>query len=153
MRICSVDGCQRKPICKGFCAPHYMRHKRHGNPHSGRTPDGEPLRHLNTMVMLYKGDGCLSWPYGKDRAGRAQIYINGRTRVLARVICERECGVSQPRMEAAHTCGNAWCINRAHIVWKTHAENEADKGAHGTRYAGPRHWNYRGGAKSGRGVI
>jgi len=31
-KICSVDGCFSKVLCKGFCVKHYQRNKRHGDP-------------------------------------------------------------------------------------------------------------------------
>jgi len=31
-KICSVDGCGRIILCKGFCSKHYYRYKTHGDP-------------------------------------------------------------------------------------------------------------------------
>lgn len=143
-RLCSVPGCGKKHTASGFCGAHYMRWRRHGDPDVGRTPDGEPIQHLQNVVMRYAGGECLAWPYGKDPSGRAQIYIDGKQRVLARVVCAEEHGPAPTsEHEAAHSCGNAWCINRAHLDWKTHRENEADKLLHGTVIRGARHWNVK----------
>jgi hypothetical protein len=47
--------------------------------------------------------------------------------------------------EAAHLCGNGHlaCVNPRHVVWKTRADNHADKLIHGTHSRGEKH----GGAK------
>jgi hypothetical protein len=29
--MCSIDGCDAKPVAKGLCAKHYMRTRRHGS--------------------------------------------------------------------------------------------------------------------------
>lgn len=57
---------------------------------------------------------------------------------LSRVICERMYGPPRPGDEAAHSCGNPECLNRRHVRWATHVENEADKRQHGTLNVGER---------------
>lgn len=50
-RICTVDGCDRKFYCKGFCRLHYGRWSRHGDP-LRVIPHPGP-QHVGCMV-----DGC-----------------------------------------------------------------------------------------------
>src|SRR6516164_5784108 len=44
--MCTIDGCDRKPVAKGLCALHYMRPRRTGDPNqirkSGRRRDPAP---------------------------------------------------------------------------------------------------------------
>lgn len=35
---CSVDGCERQVKARGYCNPHYIRHKRYGDPLAGTKP-------------------------------------------------------------------------------------------------------------------
>jgi hypothetical protein len=52
--MCSIDGCDAKPVAKGLCAKHYMRTRRHGSaavkhktgPKSGTKPDLDLNRSL-----------------------------------------------------------------------------------------------------------
>jgi hypothetical protein len=45
--------------------------------------------------------------------------------------------------QAAHTCGGGHlgCMHPKHLVWKTPADNHADKRIHGTLVAGSKVWN------------
>lgn len=53
---------------------------------------------------------------------------------MSRVVCERVNGPAPTeKHETAHGCGNSWCVNKRHLRWATHIENEADKLIHGTR--------------------
>ena len=45
--MCTIEGCDRKPVAKGLCALHYMRARRTGDPNqirkSGRKRDPSPM--------------------------------------------------------------------------------------------------------------
>ena len=45
--MCTIEGCDRKPVAKGLCALHYMRARRTGDPNqirkSGRRRDPAPM--------------------------------------------------------------------------------------------------------------
>jgi len=43
--------------------------------------------------------------------------------------------------QAAHNCGNPWCVSPRHLRWATGADNQADKEFHDTLPFGERHWN------------
>lgn len=85
---------------------------------------------------------CLPWP--KKTRKRPNISIgSGMNRVsmsAARWICEQANGAPPtPFHQAAHTCGNMFCINPLHLVWKTCKENHADRDLHGTTSRGEFH--------------
>ncbi len=112
-----------------------------GDPLKGGTGHGEPMRFLEEIALTYKGSECLSWPFGKTIAGYAQIHIEDTTANVSRMVCERVKGPPPtPGHEAAHSCGKGHeaCISPAHVFWKTHIENEADKISHGTSQRGER---------------
>lgn len=61
------------------------------------------------------------------------LVLEGRTRSIHRVVCERSHGAPPfPAAQAAHACGNSLCVNPGHIRWASRAENAADKVIHGT---------------------
>ena len=143
-RICSIDGCGKPCKTRGWCSAHYQRWRAHGDPFGGRTPDGEPLAFLENTVVPFEGDECLIWPYAKYGNGYGTIWHNGKMRPVHRVVCEADHGPPpSPEHEAAHLCGKGHegCCNPKHLVWKTPAENQADRQAHGTHWRGERHGN------------
>ncbi len=137
---CSIEGCARPARSKSLCNRHYRRALRTGDP---LTPTrkfsnrGEPRRFLLSIPM--DGEGCLSWPFGRDARGNAKIYANGRMQNAARIVCERTFGKPPSRShEAAHDCGKAHegCIAPWHLRWATPSENQADRIIHGTHVRG-----------------
>jgi hypothetical protein len=54
--MCSIKGCEDKPIARGLCAKHYMRLRRTGTTDDGRKPGRPPdevLALIRTMVSDY----------------------------------------------------------------------------------------------------
>lgn len=79
---------------------------------------------------------CLTWPFRRDRQGRAIFHV-----LVARLVCEKAHGpapIGKP--EAAHLCGNGHlaCVNGSHLAWKSHKENGEDLARDG-RVKGERH--------------
>lgn len=102
-----------------------------------------PPKRAGMMFLLghvsYKGEECLRWPMGTNR-GYGQVCIGGATvRKAHRVMCELAHG-SPPtqKHEAAHICGNHFCVNPRHLAWKTRKENQLDSVRMGRMYRGGR---------------
>lgn len=136
-KACSVEGCNKKHDAKGYCASHYSRLRRHGDPLGGITYNGEPDRFI-AEVLTSDTDECVSWPYAKTKRGYP---IMGDRRMVCRIICEEKIGPApSPDHEAAHNCGNGHlsCVTWKHLRWATHKENCEDKAIHGTNTLGTR---------------
>jgi hypothetical protein len=141
-RICSIPGCDRRHVARGWCDPHYRRWIAHGDPLAGGTPDGAPMEFIENTAVVYAGDDCLKWPFAQNGNGYGQIWRSGRNVQAHRLICELVNGSPpDPSMDAAHTCGRGHlgCVNPKHLKWATRAENMADKLLHGTHNRGERH--------------
>jgi hypothetical protein len=139
---CAVQGCEKAAKVKGWCNPHYQRWIRHGDPVGGRTAQGEPLKFLQDVVLAYKGDDCLIWPYVKNQDGYGQMKVRGKMETVSRIVCEIAHGMPpSPNHEAAHSCGNGdkGCCTQEHLRWATTKENFADRLKHGTYTRGERH--------------
>lgn len=144
--ICSAPACGKPRRAKGYCRAHYHRLMKHGDPLGGGTSPGELLRFINEVAMHHAGEECLTWPFGKDGDGYGMVRVDGKTVAAHRYICELVHGPPPtPEHQAAHTCGNGHegCVSPVHLLWKTPAENQADRLVHGTHNRGERH----GGAK------
>jgi hypothetical protein len=124
---------------RGYCNPHFTRWKNHGDPLKGPTIKGEPHAFLRDIVYPYSGDDCLEWPFAKNKLGRGQIRLDGKTVEVGRLACEAKNGPPPtPEHEAAHNCGNGHlgCCNPNHFRWDTHEGNQRDRVAHGTSNRG-----------------
>lgn len=138
LRLCSIPDCGKKLEIKsrGLCEAHYKRFLRYGDPKAGKlTMAGDPMKFLLGTVLPYDGDECLIWPYTRNKGGYGRISIKKKQTLVSRYVCTHEHGPpSGDRNEAAHSCnnGHAGCVAKRHLVWKTRAENEADKKAHGS---------------------
>ena len=53
-RICSIEGCERKVLCRGWCNSHYAKWRAHG------TTDGNPHKPRQCSI-----DGCDRKHYGR----------------------------------------------------------------------------------------
>lgn len=71
--ICSVDGCDGTVRAKGFCAKHYARFHRHGDPSIVLKPSGygRPVPRLEKM-----DDFGHTFDPADDRHGTVNGYIN-----------------------------------------------------------------------------
>ncbi len=97
-----------------------------------------PARGHNQRWLLahvkYRGGDCLIGPFSIVR-GYPQVSIGkGTIRKASQVMCELAHGVApSARHHAAHSCGNAACVNPRHISWKTPSANQLDRRQHGTK--------------------
>jgi len=145
--VCKIDGCGKPHLARGWCESHYRRWRRHGDELAGGTRNGAVKEWIDEVALKHDGSDCLIWPFARDKNG----YANGghpahRSRRAYRIICEFAHGAPPTSgHEAAHSCGRGHegCVAPAHLSWKTHAENEADKKAHGTLIVGSDHANSR----------
>lgn len=141
VRFCSIADCGKPHRAFGWCAKHYTRWRRYGDPLSAkRVANGEPLKWIHDVALRFDGAECLSWPYSTATNGYGQVSFNDRNTPAHRVVCELAHGQPPSQShEAAHSCGNRNCVNKGHLRWATTAENHADKLVHGTHSRGERH--------------
>lgn len=141
--ICSVAGCQRQKLARGWCKAHLSRWRRYGTPLAGRAMNGEQPNYYAEVVLRHEGPDCLIWPYSRSKDGYAYMHRNGRKVRVQRAVCEDVYGPA-PFLgaEAAHSCGKGSlaCVSKRHLRWATHADNIADKAAHGTNARGSDVW-------------
>lgn len=134
-RICSVEGCDKRAVARGWCDPHYRRWKKYGDTDGHSASYGAAKHFFEVTIPSHDSDECLIWPFYRNGLGYAVIKRGGKTHLVSRLVCEEEHG-SPPTTEhqAAHSCGNGYggCVNKQHLSWKTPTENVADRIDHGT---------------------
>lgn len=129
MKICSIEGCGRKHLAKGYCDLHYWRNHRHGSPFANPDNDGQPLAWL-TKHARWESDACLPWPYGRNSHGYGSIAFGGKHIGAHRAMCIIAHGEPPfPAAHAAHSCGRGHegCVNPKHLRWASAAENHGDR--------------------------
>jgi len=140
VKICTVEGCDRKLTSKIHCSKHHSRFRNYGDANFTKTaPTGEPLKFFEAALSL-DTDECIDWPYAKSH-GYGVVYYQGRDWVASRLMCERVNGPApEGLIDAAHYCGRGdkGCINPKHIRWANRVDNSADKEIHGTVNNGTR---------------
>lgn len=141
--VCTIEGCDKPHEALGWCGMHYRRYQRNGDPMNAGsgTPRGEPGRYYRDVALPYDGDECLIWPFNRVGKGYAVMWDGQKQEYVHRLLCEAVHGPApSPEHEVAHSCGRGFdgCVNKRHLSWKTHPENEADKIKHGTRRSGER---------------
>jgi hypothetical protein len=75
--------------------------------------------------------GCYLWHGIKHATWRPKIWVDGKTRFVARLVCEETNGPPPtPEHLAAHNtpngCVGEACVNGGHLRWATKRENGLD---------------------------
>ncbi len=126
---CSVPGCRRRHVSKGYCSAHYQRHRK-GRPLEGpivKRVYGTVARRLRAHVKIDKLTGCHLW-MGFRKADRyGQMRVDGVDRTTHRVAWEAAQGPIPGGMVVMHTCDNPPCCNPAHLKLGTPGDNVRDR--------------------------
>jgi hypothetical protein len=142
---CSFDGCSSPRRVRHLCENHYASLRRKGVSFSGQPFVKPAPPHLFIVDLMDQPPtkDCVVWPF-TSTGGYGTITFKAKIYRAHKIVCEQVNGPKPgPKMEAAHECGNSLCCNPGHLSWKTHADNIADKVAHGTALFGERHHQSR----------
>ena len=142
--VCSITGCDKRRLARGWCQMHYSRWRKTGDPTKTLiAPHGEARLFFRTVVLPFLGPSCLTWPYARNARGYAVMRSpSGKSSLVSRLACEELNGPpSSPDQETRHLCGKGHegCCSPTHLVWGTPFENQQDKLLHGTDNRGERH--------------
>lgn len=85
------------------------------------------MRFVRERAKQDDGPDCVLWPFGL-RDGYGRVDTKDRNCLAHRLVLELS-GNPQPSpdLEVRHLCGIRRCLNRRHLVWGTHAENQQDR--------------------------
>jgi len=88
------------------------------------------------------GTDCILWTAASGGGGYGQIWMDGRYRLVHRVVLEKKLGRPIAEgLESCHSCHRKLCIFEGHLSEGTHQENiedrqKAKRHAHGERVGG-----------------
>lgn len=178
-RPCSIDGCPRPHLARGWCFLHYSRWSKTGDPLLviGRRPatPEQIVTRFWSHVPERPVDGCWEWAAGRHAAGYGKFKANGRTNLAHNFAWTLASGEPIPDdMDVLHACDNPPCVRNdeggtyevngvirprfGHLWLGTDADNVADRDAKGRTASGERsggalHPEQRRGERNGRAVL
>lgn len=138
---CSIQGCSKNAVARGYCSTHWKRWRTFGDANSGgplKLRTGAPYAWICSLVERQPNtDDCIVWPYGRYSNGYGQLTRKAKKLKAHRVVCEMVNGEAPSDLHVvAHSCGKGHdgCVNPRHLRWATKAENAQEYVAHQTEH-------------------
>ena len=131
--ICTVPGCGKPPLARGWCGMHYRRWKRHGNPVAGRRPNGLDIEGLVTWLLktaITTDTNCLLCMLAPDDSGYPLVTWQNKTHKAKNLVATVRLGPAPSGAHVLHAddCGgDRRCIAQDHLRYGTNNDNVADR--------------------------
>ena len=121
---CSVDGCERPVLSRGFCVPHYHRIRKYGEPGShpvrASTYEGRFWQKVNKNgpVPEHRPDlgPCWLWTGAKTKGyGTTFAHREGGSKYAHRIAYEWLVSIVSDDLDLDHLCRVRCCVNPTHL--------------------------------------
>jgi HNH endonuclease len=132
--ICEVDGCSKPMRHRQWCAAHYKRWYRHGDPAGGAGIHyTNPRDAFSARTVKDDVTGCLLWTGSSDGKKYGHIRIKGKLVKAHRYAWQLANGDIPSGLFVLHICDNPQCVNVGHLFIGTQLDNVRDMDAKGRR--------------------
>jgi hypothetical protein len=121
-RACTIDDCRRKHYARGWCAKHYDRWYRAGDPHTVKVILDDIEARFWSHVDRQADDECWPWTARVDsKSGYGQFSVNGRNVPAHRWAYEHFVAPVARELHVDHVRANG-CTRRDCVNWVRHLE-------------------------------
>lgn len=122
MKICSIDGCAKNAIKRGWCNMHYLRWRKNGDPNCGGRRYSTPEESFLSRTKK-TDNGCIEWTGSHTSPGYGIICVKRKMVPAHRCAWERVHGPIGPGLHIDHVCFNRSCVNVEHLRAVTQKQN------------------------------
>lgn len=128
---CSIDGCTRPTVARGWCQAHYEHNRTWGRPEPHDLRD-----RFEEKVSRPTADACWLWLGTGTKSGYGQLSVDGQHHYAHRVSYELHVGPIPDGLQIDHLCRTRRCVNPRHLEPVTPLVNTRRAMAHRRATAG-----------------
>ena len=128
--ICDKPGCEKQRLARGLCSTHYWQVWRFEEHNSPRTAEERFLAKID------KSGDCWTWTGTRATTNYGVLVVNKKRILAHRFSYEHFNGPIPDCLVIRHKCDNPPCVNPAHLLVGTQADNGRDMAERGRNYWG-----------------
>ena len=121
-RVCSIEGCGKPHMARGWCSRHYHLWRNRGDPLAPPLQFTSPEEAFEDSIMPLVETGCIVWLKALTE-GCGNLWVDGRMEKAHRYAYERANGPIPPGLMIDHACRERSCVNTAHLRLATRSQN------------------------------
>ena len=113
---CSILDCNKRRLARGWCARHYTRWLRHGDPlEGGPRRFGSDVERFWQKVDRRGLDECWPWRGALTNGGYGHFSVTNKSVMAHRWAYEYEVGPVPDGLQLDHLCRTRVCVNLRHL--------------------------------------